>query len=73
MLWTKTQTPRILAVCFEYNKKPTYHSITLPDHWMIGSQHGINVSGQELIDFASTVSADKSHLARNLVRINNYF
>lgn len=49
------------------------HGITLPDHWMIGRQHGINVLWQELIDFGGTVSPDKRHLARDLVGINNYF
>lgn len=49
------------------------HGITLPDHWMIGPQHGINVLWQELIDFGGTVSPDKRHLARDLVGVNNYF
>lgn len=47
------------------------HGITLPHHWMIRSQHGINMLGQELIDFGGTVSPDKRHLARDLVGINN--
>lgn len=66
----KRQNPRFL-VYFKCFYSLAMHGITLPHHWMIRSQHGINMLGQELIDFGGTVSPDKRHLARDLVGINN--
>lgn len=65
----KRQNPRFLVDYAFYSL--AMHGITLPHHWMIRSQHGINMLGQELIDFGGTVSPDKRHLARDLVGINN--
>lgn len=69
-VFKKRQNPRFL-VYFKCFYSLAMHGITLPHHWMIRSQHGINMLGQELIDFGGTVSPDKRHLARDLVGINN--
>jgi hypothetical protein len=48
-----------------------YHSITLPDHDMPGRFDSVNMSRQELFDLVSSVPADQSDLAWDIIGVDD--